>query len=153
MTQGAASADGERISVNRIIYQEKSLYRNIVVAEGSGYRCMKFGRIHALQTCISMENPSKLALNYTRGLLTGLYITESPRKVLILGLGGGVLPMALRTLDPLMEINTVELDPSVAKVARSHFGYKEDALLRTHIADARVFVRQQRRAGQGGVMI
>lgn len=32
------------------------------------------------------------------------------------------------------------------KVARSHFGYREDARLHSHVADARVFVRQQRRA-------
>lgn len=40
--QGAASADGERFSASRIVYQEKSLYRNILVAEGDGYRCMKW---------------------------------------------------------------------------------------------------------------
>lgn len=143
----AASADGERFSVSRIVYQEKSLYRNILVAEGDGYRCMKFGRLHARQTCIEIANPTRLVLNYTRGLLTGLYITESPRRVLVLGLGGGVLPRALRTLDGAMEIDTVELDPAVVQVAQSHFGYREDARSRAHVDDARVFVRKQRRKG------
>ncbi len=143
----AASANSEQFSVNRIVYQEKSLYRNIIVVEGDGYRCMKFGRLHARQTCIEIANPTRLVLNYTQGLLTGLYISAAPRRVLVLGLGGGVLPMALRTLDRAMEIDTVELDPAVVKVAQSHFVYREDARSRVHVDDARVFIRKQRRQG------
>lgn len=147
LAAGAASADSEQFSASRIVYQERSLYRNILVAEGDGYRCMKFGRLHARQTCIEIANPRRLVLNYTRGLLAGLYITESPRRVLVLGLGGGVLPGALRTFDESMEIDTVELDPAVVKVAKSHFGYREDSQSRVHVDDARVFVRKQRRQG------
>jgi len=111
-----ASTNGEQFSVPHIVYQEKSLYRNILVVEGDGYRCMKFGRLHDRQTCIEIANPARLVLNYTRGLLTGLYIADKPRRALVLGLGGGVLPRALRALDKLMEIDTVELDPAVVKV-------------------------------------
>jgi spermidine synthase len=117
-----------------------------LVVEGEGYRCMKFGRFHARQTCIRLGQPHQLVLNYTKGFFSALYMAPPPQRVLIVGLGGGVMPMALRAIAPAMHIDTVELDPAVLKVARSHFGYREDARLHSHVADARVFVRQQLRA-------
>lgn len=145
---GAVAGQDEKFQLTDTVYQQKSLYRNILVVEGEGYRCMKFGRFHARQTCIQIGQPQRLVLNYTKGLLAALYLAEqAPRRVLILGLGGGVMPMALRMLDADMEIDTVELDPAVVKVAQSHFSYQEDARLRTHVQDARVFVRQQQRRG------
>ena len=144
----ASAMPEDKFALQRTIYQEKSLYRNILVVESEdGYRCMKFGRLHARQTCIHLAQPQRLVLNYTKGLLAALYMAPAPRKVLIIGLGGGVLPMTLRALDAQLEIDTVELDPAVVKVARSHFRYQEDARLRTHVQDARVFVRQQQRRG------
>lgn len=145
---GAVAGQDEKFQLTDTVYQQKSLYRNILVVEGEGYRCMKFGRFHARQTCIQIGQPQRLVLNYTKGLLAALYLAEqAPRRVLILGLGGGVMPMALRMLDADMEIDTVELDPAVVKVAQSYFSYQEDARLRTHVQDARVFVRQQQRRG------
>ena len=143
----AALAQSEKFALPDTLYQEKSLYRNILVVEGEGYRCMKFGRFHARQTCIRIGQPHQLVLNYTQGFFSALYLAAAPpQRVLVIGLGGGVMPMALRAIDPDMHIDTVELDPAVLKVARSHFGYREDARLHSHVADARVFVRHQLRA-------
>ena len=147
-TFGVARDIVHHFDASNIVHQEKSLYRNIFVTEGDGYRCMKFGRYDARQTCIAIAHPSLLILNYTRGILTSLYVASSPRRVLILGLGGGAIPMALRSIDPTMQIESVELDPAVVKIARSHFGYREDDHSHAHVDDARVFVRKQRRQGE-----
>jgi spermidine synthase len=140
-------ADAQQFSVPHFIYQKKSLYRNILVAESDGYRCMKFGRLHASQACIEIDNPSRLVHNYTQGLMTSLYIATSARRTLVLGLGGGVIPRALRMIDKEMIIDTVELDPAVVDVAKSFFSYKEDTRSHIYVDDARVFVRKQHRMG------
>lgn len=44
---------------------------------------------------------------------------------LVVGLGGGALPMALRRMYPGVKVATVELDPEIAGVAKEHFGLKE----------------------------
>ena len=63
------------------IYQEKSLYRNIIVYEDQGLRCMKFGRHNAgRQTCISLQHPDALVLNYTKMLLGALYLNPEPQE-------------------------------------------------------------------------
>lgn len=132
----------------KIVYQEKSLYRNIIVAEGDGYRCMKFGRLHARQSCINIENPSRLVLSYGHGMLSSFFAIERPQSVLIIGLGGGVLPNAIHKIDPSILIHSVEIDPAVVKVAKSHFFYKTDDHSKAFENDARVFVRSQIRSGQ-----
>lgn len=44
---------------------------------------------------------------------------------LVIGLGGGALPMALRRMYPAVKVLTVELDPEMAGVAKEHFGLRE----------------------------
>jgi spermidine synthase len=131
------------------IYQEKSMYRNILVYEEAGLRCMKFGRQDAgKQTCISLQNPNALVLNYTRMLLGALYLNPEPKKILIIGLGGGVLPTALQKILPQAQIDSVELDPSVAKVARQFFGFSPAAQSAVVIEDGRVYVKRAQKQGK-----
>ncbi|CAB1115968.1 unnamed protein product [Ectocarpus sp. CCAP 1310/34] len=44
---------------------------------------------------------------------------------LVIGLGGGALPMALRRMYPTVKVATVELDPEMAGVAKDYFGLRE----------------------------
>lgn len=142
----SASAGYDRAKL-RPVYQEKSLYRNILVLEGGGFRCITFGRFHGEQSCIDLEQPSRLVFPYTKALFAAFYALPTPRRVLVVGLGGGVMPNAIRRLYPGVEIDSVELDPAVARVAGSHFGFSGDARSRVFVDDGRVFVRKQRRAG------
>lgn len=131
------------------VYQEKSLYRNIIVYEDQGLRCMKFGRHNAgRQTCISLLHPDALVLNYTKMLLGALYLNPDPRKILIIGLGGGTLPSTLRKILPLATIDSVELDPSVVKIAKRFFGFSPDPKSAVFIEDGRVFVKRAQKQGK-----
>jgi spermidine synthase len=131
------------------IYQEKSLYRNILVYEEQGLRCMKFGRQSTgRQTCISLKNPDALVLGYTKMLLGALYLKPEPHNILIIGLGGGSLPSALKKIVPQARIQTVELDPSVAKVAERFFGFTPAKDNTVAIEDGRVFVKRAQKQGK-----
>lgn len=44
---------------------------------------------------------------------------------LVIGLGGGALPMALRRMYPSLKVVTVEIDPDMPGIAKEHFGLKE----------------------------
>lgn len=130
------------------IYQEKSLYRNILVYDEQGLRCMKFGRHDTgKQTCISLQNPDALVLNYTKMLLGALYLQPEPRRILIIGLGGGAMPTVLQKILPAATVDTVELDPSVLKVARQFFGFSPVKSTSVFVEDGRVFVKRAQRQG------
>jgi spermidine synthase len=131
------------------IYEEKSLYRNIHVYDDQGLRCMKFGR-HAMerQTCVSLGEPNALVLDYTKMLLGALYLKPEPRKILIIGLGGGTMPSTLQKILPDAKIDSVELDPSVVKVAKRFFNFVPANESSVFIEDGRVFVKRAQKQGK-----
>ncbi|MBF0184819.1 MAG: fused MFS/spermidine synthase [Magnetococcales bacterium] len=131
------------------IYEAKSLYRNILVYEQHGIRCMKFG-IHdnGRQSCIDSEMPDRLVLEYTKLVLGGLYLNPKPQSALIIGLGGGTLPKVFQKLYPGIKLDCVELDPAVTLVAKQFFGLVPAADTRLFDEDGRVFVKRAMRRQQ-----
>ena len=133
----------------KTVHSERSLYRNIYITEGDDLRCMTFRKANAgaRQTCIKKSDPEFLVFPYTRMMMGALYLNPEPRSILIIGLGGGTLPATLRSLLPNAVIDAVEIDPAVVKAARTYFGFKDDAALKVHIEDGRVFVKRAIKAG------
>ena len=84
---------------------------------------------------------------YTRMMMASLLLEPDPRRILILGLGGGTLPMALDEVLPEARIDVVEIDPAVIRVAREYFGFAPSDRVNVYPQDARVFVK---RAAQKG---
>lgn len=126
------------------IHREKSLYRNIVVKEVNNRRCLVFTvkRGDRNQTCMDMRNPKRLVFPYVRMTLGGLLVNPDPERVLIIGLGGGSIPLTLAEMYPDAIIDVVEIDEAVVKVARRFFNFEETDKLRVHVADARVFTKR-----------
>jgi spermidine synthase len=142
----ACGASGD---VGNIVHQERSLYRNIYVAEQGRERCMYF-RLRGgggKQSCIDLDDPRRLVSEYSRLMLAGLYVQPQPRRILMIGLGGGVVPAVLQHLLPEAEIEAVEIDPAVIRVAGSHFNFKAGPKTRVHADDGRVFIKRQLAAG------
>lgn len=138
-------SDEQSAEINQpltVIHQEKSLYRNLIVGNVGKYQCMTFGRYHARQSCIYKEDPSHLVLLYTRALFSAFYANPKAKRVLIIGLGGGILPNAITEFKPGIYIDTVELDPAVIRAAKVYFGYKTDDRSKVYADDGRVFVRK-----------
>ena len=134
-------------TVAQVIHHEKSLYRNILVYEEDGQRCLSFSRKNetARQTCQSLSDPNEFVFSYTRMMMGALYLNPNPQKVLIVGLGGGILPTALSRLFPETVIDVVEIDPAVVKVAQQFFGFHPSQNVHIFEEDGRVFIK---RAGQ-----
>ena len=127
-----------------LIHSEKSLYRQVLVYEDSTSRCMCFtvrcssGR----QTCIYPKNVDHLALGYSESMLASLYVEPNPKSILIVGLGGGVLPRTLAKLVPGVQIDVVEIDPAVTRVAEKYFEFKQGPNIKVTEVDGRVFVKR-----------
>ena len=134
----------------RQIHSERSLYREVLVYEENGERCMCFTRQCRIgrQSCINLQDPHRFALNYTRMMMAGtLFTGEKPKRVLIVGLGGGTLPGALAEVLPDAQIDVVEIDPAVTRVARRFFGFKDGPRLKVIEQDGRVYIKRAGREG------
>ena len=131
------------------LHSERSLYRNIFVTEDDGLRCLTFRRFIGghRQTCMRMSDPNELVFPYAKMMLGVLSINPHPKHVLIVGLGGGTLPTNLRAMAPDADIEVVELDPAVVKVAKQFFNFQTGPKLTVTTEDGRVFVKKALKNG------
>ena len=124
-----------------VLFEGESAYNSILVSEDSeGRRYLQFEPGGPLQSVVTPGRPLQLELAYTRMMVAGLAFVPEPRRILVVGLGGGSLPMFLHTLLPEARIDVVEINPDVVAVARRYFGFQEDALLRVFVDDGRRFI-------------
>jgi spermidine synthase len=80
-------------------------------------------------------------------MLGSLYLQPQPGKILIIGLGGGSLPTALSQIFPKAEIDVIEIDPAVVRVARKYFSFQTDSRMKVFEEDGRVFVKRAMKKG------
>jgi spermidine synthase len=62
------------------------------------------------------------------------------KSILIIGLGGGILPRAIRKIYPNCLIRIVEIDSIVNEMAKKYFYFKEDLKMKVIICDGRIYL-------------
>jgi spermidine synthase len=72
----------------------------------------------------------------------GLAFFEQPKRILIVGLGGGTIPGLLHKHYPETVIDVVDIDPDVVYVAKRFFGFSEDATMHAYAEDGRRFIER-----------
>lgn len=132
------------IAQAQVIHQERSLYRNILVEDKGDLRCLKFNvkSTKTQQSCLLKSQPEQLVFNYTKLLMTSLLVMPDPKRILIIGLGGGTMSNTLATLYPQSQIDNVEIDQAVIKVARDYFGFLENDNVKTYNQDGRIYIKR-----------
>ncbi|MFB3817341.1 MAG: fused MFS/spermidine synthase [Candidatus Methylomirabilales bacterium] len=123
-----------------VLLEKDSFYNHIKVAESDGLRYMDFENLR--QSAMLLSDPTELRLRYTRFLALPLVLRPEPKRILILGLGGGSFPKRLHRDFPDLTVDVVDIDPAVVAVARQYFQVPEDARLRLHVKDGRRFVQE-----------
>lgn len=100
-----------------------------------------------VQSMITLPfDPLSLALPYMQGLAAAFELVPRRRSLLVVGLGGGSFPSFVRARYPDCDVECVELDPVVLRVATEHFYFREDVHCHVRIADGVTFVANAPRA-------
>ncbi|MBV8165170.1 MAG: methyltransferase domain-containing protein [Alphaproteobacteria bacterium] len=99
------------------------------------------------QSAMDRLRPDRLAFGYERLMMIAFALTPTPKKALLLGLGGGAMWRHLATYLPDCEVTIVERDPIVRELARKHFHIKRPVVM----ADAADVVRDSK--GQFDVVL
>ena len=128
-------------AAEKVLYEKASPYNTIIVTEDdAGMRVLRFERQGARQTIAKPGDPTYLGFAYTKVAFAGLALAQDIGRIMIVGLGGGTMPMFLRHYYPNATIDVVDIDPDVVHVAKEYFGFREDATLHAHVGDGRKFV-------------
>jgi spermidine synthase len=90
----------------------------------------------------NLLDPDDLPLRYAQVMTIATIYPEAPRKILMLGLGGGSISTYLGRFMPEAAITTVEIDPGVITAAKTYFGLRETERMRYRAGDGRVFLNR-----------
>jgi spermidine synthase len=122
----------------RVLFEGPSeISGRILVVDHADERELRFSPDGPRQSVVKLGAPRDLRLPYLRTAMLSLVLVPEPRRVLIVGLGGGTMAMFLRDVFPDLDIEGVDIDPKVVEAAQAHLGFKPDAKLKATIADGR----------------
>ncbi|HAU06407.1 MAG TPA: spermidine synthase [Gammaproteobacteria bacterium] len=104
----------------RLIHRNRSDEGTIEVVDTGSKRALHFGTFPR-QSCMSLITPDELILSYTQAMMAGLIFQPKPKRILIIGLGGGSLVKFLLHHFSSCHIDVVELRQDVVNIAQRFF--------------------------------
>lgn len=129
----------------RVVRSYPSAFGTVYVVDEGRVRALRFDDPDAPdQSVISLDAPKDVALEYVRVAALSLALSEAPKRVLVIGMGGGTFTRMVRRHLPAARTDAVEIDPVVVEVAKRWFFLEEDARTRVHITDGAAFLASAR---------
>jgi spermidine synthase len=123
-----------------LLLETDSFYNRIYLAEQSGVRYMDFENLR--QSAMLLKDPYELHLRYTRFLAVALTLQPDPKRVLVLGLGGGSFPKRLHRDFPEVTVDVADIDPMVIDVATRYFQVPKNTRMHLYAKDGRRFIQE-----------
>ncbi len=94
------------------------------------------------ESVTNLVDPDDLPLRYAQVMTIATIYPAAPKKILMLGLGGGSISTYLGRFLPEAAITTVEIDPGVITAAKTYFGLRETERMRYRAGDGRVVLNR-----------
>ncbi len=105
------------------------------ISEARGIRSMHLNS-ETVQSAMRISDPNVLVLAYTQSMMAFLLLQEPPKKLWMIGLGGGSIPKFIYQYLPDVQQSVIELHASVVDLARYHFAVPADDGQRFRILEA-----------------
>ena len=99
----------------------------VEVSEIDGVRSMHLGSI-TVQSSMRIDDPSYLELDYTQVMALSTLFLKSPKKMLLVGLGGGSMSKFFYKYFNKVKIIILELNPQVIQIAKHFFKLPKESL-------------------------
>lgn len=98
------------------------------------------------ESVTNLRDPDDLPLRYAQVMTTAVLYPAEPKKVLMIGLGGGSISTYLGRFMPETAIDTIEIDRRVIEAAKKYFGLRAGDRMRYLDGDGRVFLNRSKDA-------
>ncbi|MGG3456475.1 spermidine synthase [Paenibacillus rhizolycopersici] len=139
--------------MQRLLLHERSRYSEISVyetdelyGERGVFRVLQFAS-EAVQGAMDMNQPARIILEYPRAMLYLLrQHVPALGRVFMIGQGAGTLASHLKDV----RVMVAEIDPLVAEISRTYFGYSGDSV---RIGDGRYLLEQENPGIFDGIIV
>ncbi len=116
---------------------------SVYVTEKFGVRSLHVGS-ETIQSSMRLARPNDLELAYTRSMMGFLLFNPAPKRVLMVGLGGGSLAKFVYHRLPQTVAEALEINPDVVAIARRYFQVPAgDDRLTVRVCDAAEFIERE----------
>ncbi|MFS8118466.1 MAG: spermidine synthase [Microcoleus sp.] len=105
------------------------------------------------QSILDLDNPLNLIFPYSRAMLLALVWKNQPKKIYIIGFGGGSLPRFFHHYFADAIVECADIDQTVVEVAHKFFGIQFDDRLKVAIQDGREYLAQQNSPVKNDIII
>jgi spermidine synthase len=132
---------------SRILDEGRSAFSRVRIRQDGHLRTLAFvgdNDRESIQSGIDMREPDRLYYGYSEAMFLTHAVVPSVKRVLIVGLGGGSMLRFLRRHFPAVEIDAVEIDPEVIRMAERWFGVRSGTRTRIIEADGVEFITQSK---------
>jgi spermidine synthase len=120
----------------------------ITVSDDDGTRSLYCGDV--LQSSIRLDKPEALIEDYNMAMMSALIFNDSPRMVLLIGLGGCALVHFLLSASPECTLDIVEIRDKIIDFAHCFFLLpRETSRLRIYHTSGQDFMKRQRCSDSG----
>ena len=117
---------------------------SVYISEKSGVRTLHIGS-DTVQSSMRIARPHDLEVVYTRSMMAFLLFDPDPRKVLMVGLGGGSLAKFFYHRLPRARTVAIEVNPQVVTIAREYFLVPaDDERLTVVVGDGAAYLHRER---------
>ena len=127
-----------------LVHRSRDADGPIEVVDDGVIRTLHFGN-DVRQSSMALHDPVRLMLLYTQAMMSCLLFQPDPKRVLLIGLGGGSLAKFLLHHFPRCKVDAVERRAAVVKLAHGYFQLPETPRLRATVDDACEHLKQRTR--------
>ena len=120
-------------------------YDKPFILDSGQWRFLHFD-LDAVQSAMSLQDPHKLSLAYTRKMMAFLLFNHAPARIFLLGLGGGSLAKFCYRRLPRAAVTAVEVNPDVISLREEFSIPRDDSRFRVIRADGAHYLAHLRRS-------
>jgi len=146
-------ADGQRQATRELakygatptekaIFSMETAYHRVQVTQQGPIRLLTFGEagFKHPQTAINLNDINAPVAEYTQNMLAPILYKQNVKRILIIGLGGGDVARRAERCFPNAEMDVVEIDPTVVKLAQDYFFWKPSKNVTVYTMDGRTLI-------------
>jgi len=97
-----------------------------------------------LESAVDLADPLRLVVPYTQTLFSAAFFEPKPKAVLMIGLGGAGFHRVFAHGYPDALLQSVELDPKVFELSRTHMAFQPTEKTPVAMMDGRLFVKRSK---------
>lgn len=132
-------------AVCETLFNTESKYQILYVTKEGNIIYLRNGSLANRSSAMDLNDPYRHVFEYTGIMMLGLGYVDSPKDVLMIGLGGGTVPKYIRKYYKDMKITNVDFDEKIPEIANKYFNLKPDARMKTISEDGRRFIMKSKK--------